>query len=168
MRNKIVLKTAALAVVFACLLACAAGTLTACDKTPEEHDVLIEVINPYTGEPIAYPHHAKFPMPAADTPIEIRVKDRVTGKYLTDSDLKGSSLDASTSVSVACYSDWSKSSSDYSYVNRSKTWPGEDCPYTIFKITVNFTYPLMTEEALDIGFDFRCKWTTVRLWCEYI
>ena len=126
------------------IAACAAGVLTACDKTPEEHDVLIEVINPYTGEPIVYPHHAKFPMPAADTPIEIRVKDRVTGKYLTDSDLKGSSLSASTSVSVACYSDWSKSSSDYSYVYRSKTWPGDDCPYTIFKITVHVTDPLMT------------------------
>ena len=150
------------------IAACAAGVLTACDKTPEEHDVLIEVINPYTGEPIVYPHHAKFPMPAADTPIEIRVKDRVTGKYLTDSDLKGSSLDASISVSVACYSDWSKSSSEYSYRNITKTWPGEGYPYKIFKITVNFTYPLMTEEALDIGFDFRCKWTTVRLWCEYI
>lgn len=164
MKNKFIFKLAALAVTLTCVLACAAGVLVACNKTSEEHDVLIEVINPQNGEVISYPHHAKFSAPQTSTPIEVRVKDRVTGEYLTDEDLVGSSLDDSISIMISCYSDWSESSSQDYYL--SKTWPGNESPYRIFRLTINFNYPPLNEDVSE--FELRCKPRTLVVWCEYV
>lgn len=162
--KKIILKLAALGFALVCLLACAAGMLTACDKTPEEHDVLIEVINPQNGEVIAYPHHAKFSAPQASTPIEVRVKDRVTGEYVTDEDLQVSSLYDCTFIRIFCYSDWSDTTAQEAY--SSKWWPSSESPYRIFRLTVTFNYPPLTEDVSEI--DLWYGTTTIYIWCEYI
>lgn len=160
-----IFKFIAFGIALTCLFACAAGVLVACDKTPEVHDVLIEVINPQNGEAIVYPHHAKFSAPEQNTRIEVRIKDRVTGEYLTDKDLVGSSLEASTSILISCYSDWSERLAQDGYL--SDFWPSSESQYRIFRLTVTFTYPLPTQD--NIGeLDLRCKTSTLVVWCEYV
>ena len=80
MKHKIAVKLVALAVTLTCVLACAAGVLVACDKPEiEPHDVEIVLINPHTGEPMSIAREY-LAEPPAGTPVEVKIKDLVTGE----------------------------------------------------------------------------------------
>lgn len=138
MANKKVLKLAVLGAALVCLLVCAAGVLTACDKQIEPHDVEIVLINPHTGEPMGY--HEKIAEPLAGTPIEVKIKDLVTGEYLTDDDLPETTIADSLSIGILRFMDW-----DYNGAarvqNYHNTWPNREeigTYYTVFEISVGF------------------------------
>ena len=139
MTKKITLKLAALGIALTCLFACAAGVLTACDKQIEPHDVEIVLINPHTGEPmsIAGEYLAE---PPAGTPIEVKIKDLVTGEYLTDDDLPETTIADSLSIGILRFLDWDCNGSAR-VQNRHNTWPNREeigTFYTVFEISIGF------------------------------
>ena len=140
MKRKITLKLAALAVTLTCVLACATGVLVACDKPEiEPHDVEIVLINPHTGEPmsIAGEYLAE---PPAGTPIEVKIKDLVTGEYLTDDDLPETTIADSLSIGILRFLDWDCNGSAR-VQNRHNTWPNREeigTFYTVFEISIGF------------------------------
>lgn len=71
--------------VIAILCISSVFTLSGCDKNDEPRDVELEVINPNAGEVLNMWEHFKYP--GKNTLIEVRVKDKKTGAYLTDDDL---------------------------------------------------------------------------------
>ena len=138
MKRKITLKLAALAVTLTCVLACAAGVLVACNKQIEPHDVEIVLINPHTGEPMA--HHEKIAEPPAGTPIEVKIKDLVTGEYLTDDDLPETTIADSLSIGILRFLDWNENGAAR-VQNRHNTWPNREeigTFYTVFEISIGF------------------------------
>lgn len=140
MKHKIAVKLVALAVTLTCVLTCVAGVLVACDKPEiEPHDVEIVLINPHTGEPmsIAGEYLAE---PPAGTPIEVKIKDLVTGKYLTDDDLPETTLADSLSIGILRFLDWDCNGSAR-VQNRHNTWPNREeigTFYTVFEISIGF------------------------------
>ena len=76
------------AVVLICVIAmlsiCSVFTLSGCDKNDEPRDVELEVINPNTGEVLKSGDHIVYP--GKNALIEVRIKDKETGVYLTDDD----------------------------------------------------------------------------------
>lgn len=139
MKNKITLKLAACVSLLACIFICAAGILVACNKPQiKPHDVEIVLINPHTGEPMARKEY--IAEPPAGTPIEVKIKDLVTGEYLTDSDLPETTLDNSISIGIDRYLDWDYNASA-TVQNRNNTWPNRaeiETFYKIFEISVGF------------------------------
>lgn len=139
MKNKITLKLAACVSLLACIFLCAAGILVACNKPQiKPHDVEIVLINPHTGEPMARKEY--IAEPPAGTPIEVKIKDLVTGEYLTDSDLPETTLDNSISIGIDRYLDWDYNASA-TVQNRNNTWPNRaeiETFYKIFEISVGF------------------------------
>ena len=125
MKHKIAVKLVALAVTLTCVLACAAGVL-------EPHDVEIVLINPHTGEPMSRKEYIEEP--PAGTPIEVKIKDLVTGEYLTDDDLPETTLADSITIGIVYYFDWDDNYGKR-YENYYNLWPG----YLIIpKIPENF------------------------------
>lgn len=76
------------AIVLICVIAmlsmCSVFMLSGCDKNDEPKDVELEVINPNTGEVLKSEDHIVYP--GKNTLIEVRIKDKETGVYLTDDD----------------------------------------------------------------------------------
>lgn len=138
MKNKITLKFAAFVSLLTCLFISAAVMMTACVNTIgkiEPHDVEIVLINPHTGEPMGY--HEKIAEPPAGTPIEVKIKDLVTGEYLTDDDLPETTIADSLSISIWYYLDWN----DYNPGPRDNyynMWPKITDPYLVYEIFVRF------------------------------
>ena len=136
MTNKFIIKLAALAVTLICVLACAAGVLVACDKPEiEPHDVEIVLINPHTGEPMGY--HEKIAEPPAGTPIEVKIKDLVTGEYLTDDDLPETTIADSLSIGILRYL-YVGDPNGARYENYYNLWPAYKAPYPIYEIAISF------------------------------
>ena len=139
MKHKIAVKLVALAVTLTCVLACVAGVLVACDKPEiEPHDVEIVLINPHTGEPMSRKEYIEEP--PAGTPIEVKIKDLVTGEYLTDEDLPETTIADSLSIGILRYLDWDYNGSAR-VQNRHNTWPNREeigTYYTIYKIAISF------------------------------
>lgn len=138
MMHKTKNKLAPLAVALVCLLMCVVGMFTACNKEIEPHDVEIVLINPHTGEPMSRKEYIEEP--PAGTPIEVKIKDLVTGEYLTDEDLPETTIADSLSIGIVRYLDW-----DYNGAarvqNRHNTWPNREeigTFYTIYKIAISF------------------------------
>ena len=128
-------KITALAVALICLFMFGVGILTACNKEIEPHDVEIVLINPHTGEPMA--HHEKIAEPPAGTPIEVKIKDIVTGEYLTDDDLPETTLADSISIGINYRLDWDDLNPG-TYRNLRNIWPELIEPYRVYEIFVYF------------------------------
>ena len=91
-------KKAAVLFLAVFLLAMCMAIFCACDdKSPRE--VEIEIINPLTGK--AFEQDERIELLDEETPIEIKVKDKKKGKYLTDKDLKGIALAECLKTSVS-------------------------------------------------------------------
>ncbi len=56
-------------------------------------EVVLELVNPNTGE--AVKRDEVIELPRENTPIEVRIKDKETGKYLTDYDLPENTIKGS-------------------------------------------------------------------------
>lgn len=168
MKHKIAVKLAALAVTLTCVLACAAGVLVACDKPEiEPHDVEIVLINPHTGEPMSRKEYIEEP--PAGTPIEVKIKDLVTGEYLTDDDLPETTLADSITIGIVYYFDWDDNYGKR-YENYYNLWPGYDevpdyC--RVFKIAISFD---CRPDNPENPREFQRKYTMESLSCtfEYI
>ena len=136
MKHKIAVKLVALAVTLTCVLACAAGVLVACDKPEiEPHDVEIVLINPHTGKPMSRKEYIEEP--PAGTPIEVKIKDLVTGEYLTDDDLPETTLADSISIGINYRLDWDDLNPG-TYQNLRNIWPELIEPYRVYEISVYF------------------------------
>ena len=122
--SKQIVKLVAFGVALTCLFACAAGVLVACDKQIEPHDVEIVLINPHTGEPMSRKEYIEEP--PAGTPIEVKIKDLVTGEYLTDDDLPETTLADSLSIGILRFMDW-----DYNGAARVQNSVLQECKIII-------------------------------------
>ena len=78
--------------------------------------------------------------PPAGTPIEVKIKDLVTGEYLTDDDLPETTIADSLSIGMRRFLDW-----DYNGAagvqNNHNTWPNREeigTFYTVFEISIGF------------------------------
>lgn len=103
--------------------------LMGCPAKDERKHVVIEVINPLTGEPLA--NHTGIDMPYDGQPkiLEVKLKtEGKRGKYLTDEDFKNNNLKSHIKLSI--YSD---GDSDF-----QTDWPVEPGAYTI-SITFNYS-----------------------------
>lgn len=168
MKNKITLKLAACVSLLACIFLCTAGILVACNKPQiKPHDVEIVLINPHTGEPMARKEY--IAEPPAGTPIEVKIKDLVTGEYLTDDDLPETTLEYSINIGVLCYFDW-EDNYGKRYQNYRNLWPNYEqaAPYYhVFKIAVSFDCrPLNPENPREFQRKYKMESMSFRF--EYI
>lgn len=140
MKNKITLKLAACVSLLVCIFLCTAGILVACNKPQiKPHDVEIVLINPHTGEPMQM-YGERIQEPPVGTPIEVKIKDLVTGEYLTDDDLPETTLEYSITIGIMCYFDWDDLNPG-KYQNYRNLWPNYErvAPYYhVFEISVGF------------------------------
>ena len=137
--SKQIVKLVAFGVALTCLFACAVGVLVACNEEIEPHDVEIVLINPHTGEPMSIAREY-LTEPPAGTPIEVKIKDLVTGEYLTDEDLPETTIADSLSIGIVRYLDWDYNGSAR-VQNYHNTWPNREeigTYYTIYKIAIGF------------------------------
>lgn len=105
MNNKKGFKWAAVVLSAIVLVAAMSVVFTACnDDKRELHDVIIELINPNTGEIVQYGD--KIELPPEGTKIEIRLKDLMTGEYLTDEDLPETTVEDSITIGIIKYRNW--------------------------------------------------------------
>ena len=71
--------------------------LCACQKEePEPREVELELVNPTTGEAIKWDD--TIDLPEEKTFIQVRIKDKDTGEYLTDNDLPENTVKESCNV----------------------------------------------------------------------
>ncbi|MDE5549449.1 MAG: hypothetical protein K2J13_04270 [Clostridia bacterium] len=90
-------KKIALLVLFAILLTTCLAMFCACtDEEPESREVVLELINPTTDEIIK--SRDIIDLPPEKTLVEVRIKDKETGEYLTDDDLPGTTVKESYKV----------------------------------------------------------------------
>ena len=165
--SKQIVKLIALGVALTCLFACAAGVLVACNKQIEPHDVEIVLINPHTGEPMGY--HEKIAEPPAGTPIEVKIKDLVTGEYLTDDDLPETTIADSLSIGMRRFMNW-----DYDGAagvqNNHNTWPNREeigTYFTVFEIYIGFDCrPRNPENPREFQRKYKMKSSSFRF--EYV
>ncbi len=68
-------------------------------EEPKPRKVELELVNPITGEAIK--KDEVIELPEEGTPIEIRIKDKETGRYLTDDDLPENTIENSYHVNFA-------------------------------------------------------------------
>ncbi len=132
-------KYTSLVTVLICMLMVCAVMFVACNKPQiKPHDVEIVLINPHTGEPMARKEY--IAEPPAGTPIEVKIKDLVTGEYLTDDDLPETTLEYSITIGIMCYFDWDDLNPG-KYQNYRNLWPNYErvAPYYhVFEISVGF------------------------------
>lgn len=105
MNNKKGFKWAAVVLSAIVLVAAMSVVLTACNNDEQElHKVRMELINPNTGEIVQYGD--KIELPPEGTKIEIRLKDLMTGEYLTDEDLPETTVEDSITIGIIKYRNW--------------------------------------------------------------
>ena len=105
MKNKKGFKWAAVVLSAVVLMAAMSVMLTACnDDEAEAHNVIIELINPNTGEVVQYGD--KIELPPEGTKITVRVTDVVTREYITDEDLPETTVEDSITIGIIKYLDW--------------------------------------------------------------
>ncbi|MDE6614731.1 MAG: hypothetical protein K2K24_04395 [Clostridia bacterium] len=91
-------KKIAVIILTVILLTTCLAMFCACkDKDPRE--VEIEIINPLTGE--LFVQDEVLDLPTEQTPIEVRVKDKNKGKYLTDKNLPKTTVKESLNIRVS-------------------------------------------------------------------
>ena len=95
-----------MAVLAAILLTTCMSMLVGCeDEKPR--DVLLELVNPITGDIIK--EGDTVDLPTEKTPFQIRVKDKVTGEYLTDDDIPENTIEGSCRARITAISSSGKS-----------------------------------------------------------
>ena len=105
MKNKKGFKWAAVVLSVVVLMAAMSVVLTACnDDEAEAHNVIIELINPNTGEVVQYGD--KIELPPEGTKITVRVTDVVTREYITDEDLPETTVEDSITIGIIKYRNW--------------------------------------------------------------
>ena len=89
----------AVLLLVAILLTMSMATLCACaEEDPKPREVELELVNPITGDAIK--DGDTIDLPEEKTPIEVRIKDRETGRYLKDSDLPENTIKGSYHVQL--------------------------------------------------------------------
>ncbi len=78
-------KLAVLLLAALLLTTCMAMFCGCVDEEPEPREVELELVNPITGDVMK--RGDTIDLPEEETPIEVRVKDKETGEYLTDDDI---------------------------------------------------------------------------------
>ena len=94
-------KIAIILLVTILLTSCMAALGACVDEEPELRDVELELVNPTTGEAIK--RHETIDLPEEKTPIEVRIKDKETGEYLTDDDLPENTVSRSCDLTFYIY-----------------------------------------------------------------
>ncbi|MDE7337368.1 MAG: hypothetical protein K2N32_04565 [Clostridia bacterium] len=90
-------KKVAVLLLVAILLTMSMAIFCACDdEEPEQREVELELVNPITGDAIK--DGDTIDLPEEKTPIEVRIKDRETGRYLKDSDLPENTIKDSCEI----------------------------------------------------------------------
>lgn len=125
-------KTVAITILIILITSCC---LTGCieEVTPRYADV--EVINPITGEVVN--SGDTIDLPEEKTRVEVRIKDKETGIYLTDDDLPEMTVESSYRVSFR-YLD---SAERVHFMHINDYWPlkSQTRPYHHgYKITISF------------------------------
>ncbi len=85
--------------LFTLSIMCIAMFAGCVQEEPKPRKVELELVNPITGEAVQYDE--VIDLPEEGTPIEIRIKDKETGKYLTDDDLPENTIENSYHVNFA-------------------------------------------------------------------
>ncbi len=85
--------------LFTLSIMCIAMFAGCVQEEPKPRKVELELVNPITGE--AVKKNDVIDLPEEGTPIEIRIKDKETGKYLTDNDLPENTIENSYHVNFA-------------------------------------------------------------------
>lgn len=116
MNKKTVTPIILILIIFTCV-----ATFGACvkDEVPSR-PVKIEIINPNTGEVLQ--SDDVIDLPKEETPIEVRVKDKETGVYLTDDDLPGNTVIGSCNIIVWLLD----TKGHHMYIVTHNNWPIED------------------------------------------
>lgn len=114
-----------------------AGIVAIClykKEPPAPREVELELINPVTGEVVK--NGDRVQLPEEKTYIEVRIKDKETGEYLTDEDLP-KKVKGSYSICIEIYDDtWEKAKGP---VLEGGYWPKEvDAIYDHYEITIFF------------------------------
>ncbi len=113
-------KLAVLLLAALLLTTCMAMFCGCVDEEPEPREVELELVNPITGDAIK--SEDTIELPDEGTPIEVRVKDKETGEYLTDDDLPEMTLKESWHVNFA-FIDTKGFSTSQQYC---KNWPAKE------------------------------------------
>ena len=82
--------------LFTLSIMCIAMFAGCVQEEPPSRKVELELVNPITGE--AVKKNDVIDLPEEGTPIEIRIKDKETGRYLTDDDLPENTIENSYHV----------------------------------------------------------------------
>lgn len=130
-------KTVAITILIILITSCC---LTGCIEEVTPRDAEVEVINPITGGVVN--SGDTIDIPKEKTKVEVRIKDKETGIYLTDDDLPEMTVEGSYRVSVR-YLD---SSEDLQYLHIGGYWPLK-----------SQTHPFHREYEIAIFFDCRPK-----------
>ena len=104
------------------------------DKEIVPREVELTLINPITGEVVK--EGDRLDLPTEKTYVEVRIKDKETGKYLTDEDLPDNTIKGSYKVEFeACWDDWTDGGAVYTY----NYWPQDvDALRDHYKISIFF------------------------------
>ena len=102
------------------LTSCMAMLCACVNEEPEPREVELELINPTTGEVVQ--RDDVIDLPKEKTAIEVRIKDKETGEYLTDDDLPENTIKGSYRAIV-----WRIDNEEHlDYTLTSGYWPVED------------------------------------------
>ena len=86
----------------------------------EPRDVVLELVNPITGEIIN--NGDTIDLPEEGTPIQVRIKDKESGEYLTDDDLPENTVNGSYKIQFMILDDTGHSH----YQDRYEYWPTKE------------------------------------------
>lgn len=78
-------------------------SLIACEKPIKSRPVVLEVVNPHTGEILK--RDDKIDLPPEGTHVEIKIKDKETNVYLTDDDFPDNTIEETYSVAFRVIDD---------------------------------------------------------------
>ena len=101
MKKRIILSLLVVVVAVTALFGLSSCFKESDDETQYYREVELELINPNTGEVVK--SGDTIMLPKEKTYIEVRVKDKETGVYLTDDDLGGSTIKDSCNVNFWIY-----------------------------------------------------------------
>ena len=97
-------KKLAVLLLAAFLLAMCMAIFCACaDEEPEPREVELELINPITDDVIK--NGDTIDLPKVKMYMEVRIKDKETGKYVTDDDLPENTINSSYTLIFYAYKD---------------------------------------------------------------
>ena len=131
------------------------------EKEPISRPVELELIDPTTGKEVI--NGSRMDLPKEKTYVEVRVKDKETGEYLTDEDLPQTTIKKSYRVNIYAYRE-ELGHKGYPILSEPY-WPEKvEALYDHYKISIFFDcYP----EGLNDPYFYR-KYTTTEKYVEVI